>query len=78
MNYFVTGATGFIGKFVTKKIFKERYADVFKGDVNWRKVASAPSRAMPAIVPAAPFTNLTKSSNRRLSLCIVGILSETQ
>jgi aconitate hydratase len=28
----------FIGKFVTKKIFKERYADVFKGDVNWRKV----------------------------------------
>ncbi|MFZ9499945.1 MAG: aconitate hydratase AcnA [Beijerinckiaceae bacterium] len=28
----------FIGKYVTKKIFKERYADVFKGDVNWRKV----------------------------------------
>ena len=28
----------FIKKFVTKKIFKERYADVFKGDANWRKV----------------------------------------
>jgi aconitate hydratase len=28
----------FTGKYVTKKIFKERYADVFKGDVNWRKV----------------------------------------
>ena len=28
----------FIRKFVTKKIFKERYADVFKGDTNWRKV----------------------------------------
>jgi aconitate hydratase len=28
----------FEGKYVTKKIFKERYADVFKGDVNWRKV----------------------------------------
>ncbi|MDB5571073.1 MAG: aconitate hydratase 1 [Hyphomicrobiales bacterium] len=28
----------FIGKYVTKKIFKERYSDVFKGDANWRKV----------------------------------------
>ncbi|MDH7798215.1 MULTISPECIES: aconitate hydratase AcnA [unclassified Beijerinckia] len=28
----------FIRKFVTKKTFKERYADVFKGDTNWRKV----------------------------------------
>ncbi len=28
----------FIKKFVTKKVFKSRYADVFKGDVNWRKV----------------------------------------
>jgi aconitate hydratase len=28
----------FIETFVTKKIFKERYADVFKGDANWRKV----------------------------------------
>jgi aconitate hydratase len=28
----------FIGKFVTKKIFKAKYADVFKGDTNWRKV----------------------------------------
>ncbi len=28
----------FIKKFVTRKIFKDRYADVFKGDSNWRKV----------------------------------------
>ena len=28
----------FIRKFVTKKVFKARYADVFKGDANWRKV----------------------------------------
>ncbi len=28
----------FIRKNVTKKIFKERYADVFNGDANWRKV----------------------------------------
>ncbi len=28
----------FVKKYVTKKIFKSRYADVFKGDVNWRKV----------------------------------------
>ncbi len=28
----------FIRKFVTKKVFKARYADVFKGDVNWRRV----------------------------------------
>jgi len=28
----------FIAKFVTKKIFKEKYADVFKGDANWAKV----------------------------------------
>ncbi len=27
-----------IEKFVTRKVFKERYADVFNGDVNWRKV----------------------------------------
>ena len=33
----------FIKKFVTKKIFKERYADVFKGDTNWRKVKTASS-----------------------------------
>jgi aconitate hydratase len=29
---------GFIAKFVTKKVFKARYAAVFKGDVHWRKV----------------------------------------
>jgi aconitate hydratase len=28
----------FVAKFVTKKIFKSRYADVFKGDAHWRKV----------------------------------------
>ena len=28
----------FIAKYVTKKIFKEKYADVFKGDANWGKV----------------------------------------
>jgi len=28
----------FIAKNVTKKLFKERYADVFKGDANWAKV----------------------------------------
>ena len=28
----------YIDKFVTRKVFKERYADVFDGDVNWRKV----------------------------------------
>ena len=28
----------FIAKNVTKKIFKEKYADVFRGDTNWRKV----------------------------------------
>ncbi len=30
----------FIGEFVTRKIFMERYADVFKGDDNWRAVAA--------------------------------------
>ncbi len=28
----------FVAKFVTKKIFKTRYADVFEGDAHWRKV----------------------------------------
>jgi aconitate hydratase len=28
----------FIAKYVTKKIFAEKYADVFKGDKNWQKV----------------------------------------
>ncbi|WP_036263414.1 aconitate hydratase AcnA [Methylocapsa aurea] len=28
----------YIDEFVTKKVFKARYADVFNGDVNWRKV----------------------------------------
>ena len=29
----------FIRKNITKKMFKERYADVFKGDAEWRKIA---------------------------------------
>src|SRR5439155_10390551 len=28
----------FMKKFVTASIFKKRYADVFKGDANWRKI----------------------------------------
>jgi aconitate hydratase len=33
----------FIKKFVTAKIFKKRYADVFKGDTNWRKIKTVTS-----------------------------------
>lgn len=33
----------FIKKFVTSKIFKTKYADVFKGDTNWRKIKTTPS-----------------------------------
>lgn len=33
----------FIKKFVTSKIFKQRYADVFKGDTNWRKIKTTAS-----------------------------------
>lgn len=29
----------FVSKYVTKKIFAAKYADVFKGDTNWRKIA---------------------------------------
>lgn len=29
----------FVSKNVTKKIFSEKYANVFKGDANWRKIA---------------------------------------
>ncbi len=28
----------FIAKYVTKKLFKTKYADVFKGDANWQKI----------------------------------------
>ncbi len=34
----------FIEEFVTRKVFKERYADVFEGDVNWRKVKAPRGR----------------------------------
>ncbi|OJU24682.1 MAG: aconitate hydratase 1 [Nitrobacter sp. 62-13] len=33
----------FIKKFVTSRIFKKKYADVFKGDVNWRKIDTVQS-----------------------------------
>jgi aconitate hydratase len=33
----------FIKKYVTAKIFKKRYADVFKGDTNWRKIKTVTS-----------------------------------
>jgi aconitate hydratase len=32
---------GFIGKYVTKKLFKTKYADVFKGDSNWQKIKTS-------------------------------------
>jgi aconitate hydratase len=31
----------FIGKYVTKKLFKSKYADVFKGDSNWQKIKTS-------------------------------------
>ncbi|MCG6205712.1 aconitate hydratase AcnA [Rhodopseudomonas sp. HC1] len=33
----------FVKKYVTSKIFKARYADVFKGDTNWRKIKTVDS-----------------------------------
>ncbi len=33
----------FMKKFVTAAIFKKRYADVFKGDTNWRKIKTVES-----------------------------------
>jgi len=33
----------FIKKYVTAKVFKKRYADVFKGDTNWRKIKTVSS-----------------------------------
>ena len=33
----------FIKKFVTSKVFKKRYANVFKGDPNWRKIKTTDS-----------------------------------
>jgi aconitate hydratase len=33
----------FIKKYVTSKVFKKRYADVFKGDPNWRKIKTTDS-----------------------------------
>jgi len=31
---------GIVEKFVTRKVFKARYADVFNGDTNWRRVTA--------------------------------------
>ncbi|MFC0240621.1 aconitate hydratase AcnA [Rhodopseudomonas telluris] len=33
----------FVKKYVTSKVFKTRYADVFKGDTNWRKIKTVNS-----------------------------------
>jgi aconitate hydratase len=33
----------FIKKYVTSRIFKKKYADVFKGDTNWRKIQTVTS-----------------------------------
>jgi len=33
----------FVKKYVTSKVFKARYADVFKGDTNWRKIKTVES-----------------------------------
>jgi aconitate hydratase len=33
----------FIKKYVTSKVFKKRYADVFKGDPNWRRIKTTDS-----------------------------------
>ncbi len=33
----------YMKKFVTAKVFKSRYADVFKGDTNWRKIKTVES-----------------------------------
>jgi aconitate hydratase len=34
----------FIAEFVTRKIFRDKYADVFKGDANWAKVKVPPGQ----------------------------------
>jgi aconitate hydratase len=33
----------FMKKYVTATIFKKKYADVFKGDTNWRKIKTTDS-----------------------------------
>ena len=33
----------FIKKYVTSRIFKKKYADVLKGDTNWRKIQTVTS-----------------------------------
>jgi aconitate hydratase len=38
-----TEINAFIKKFVTSTIFKKKYADVFKGDTNWRKIKTVSS-----------------------------------
>ena len=38
-----TEINAFIKKYVTSTIFKKKYADVFKGDTNWRKIKTVTS-----------------------------------
>ncbi|MBQ8102306.1 MAG: aconitate hydratase AcnA [Afipia sp.] len=38
-----TEINAFIKKYVTSTIFKKKYADVFKGDTNWRKIKTVAS-----------------------------------
>lgn len=38
-----TEINAFIKKYVTSTIFKKKYADVFKGDTNWRKIKTTTS-----------------------------------
>jgi aconitate hydratase len=38
-----TEINAFIKKYVTSTIFKKKYADVFKGDTNWRKIKTVSS-----------------------------------
>jgi aconitate hydratase len=38
-----TEINAFIKKYVTSAIFKKKYADVFKGDTNWRKIKTVSS-----------------------------------
>ena len=58
----------FIAKNVTKKIFKEKYADVFRGDVNWRKVKAPTSQtyawegASTYVQNPPYFTGITKTA----------------
>jgi len=57
-------------KYVTASIFKKRYADVFKGDTNWRKIKTVESETyrwnMSSTYVQNPpyFEGMKKSRNR--------------